>query len=120
MKSGSEFRLLIADKKEIGKFEAKNIKSSFFPSTLNSLIRAINNIRKNNRIYIKIIVPEKGMFVKGYEFSNLPSGLRNLYDYNSAVKNRAEIKFSTIEDFQMEVPVIITGKKLFKLKIRER
>lgn len=120
LKSGSEFRLLIADKKEIGKFEAKNIKSSFFPSTLNSLIRAINNIRKNNRIYIKIIVPEKGMFVKGYEFSNLPSGLRDLYDYNSAVKNRAEIKFSTIEDFQMEVPVIITGKKLFKLKIRER
>ena len=120
LKNGSEFRILIADKKELGKFETKNIKSSFFPSTLNSLIRAINNIRKNNRIYIKMIVPEKGMFVKGYEFSNLPSGLKNLYDYNSAVKNKTEIKLSTIEDFQMEVPVIISGKKLFKLKIRER
>lgn len=120
LKNGSEFRILIADKKELGKFETKNIKSSFFPSTLNSLIRAINNIRKNNRIYIKMIVPEKGMFVKGYEFSNLPSGLKNLYDYNSAMKNKTEIKLSTIEDFQMEVPVIISGKKLFKLKIRER
>lgn len=120
LKNGSEFRILIADKNEIGKFEAKNIKSSFFPSTLNSLIRAINNIRKNNRIYIKMIVPEKGMFVKGYEFSNLPAGLRNLYNYNSAVKNQSEIKYSSLEDYQMEVPVIITGKKLFKLKIRER
>ncbi len=120
LKNGSEFRILIADKKEIGKFEAKNIKTSFFPSTLNSLIRAINNLRKNNRIYIKVIVPEKGMFVKGYEFSNLPSGIKNLYDYNSTVRNQSEIKYSSIEDYQMEVPVIISGKKLFKLKIRER
>ncbi|MCK4890107.1 MAG: hypothetical protein KAS97_09255, partial [Candidatus Aminicenantes bacterium] len=59
-------------------------------------------------------------FVKGYEFSNLPAGLRTLYDYNSAVKNQSEIKYSSLEDYQMEVPVIITGKKLFKLKIRER
>lgn len=46
LKDNSEFTLLIADKNEIGKFESKNIKSSFFPSTLNSLIRAINNLRK--------------------------------------------------------------------------
>ncbi len=120
LKNDSEFTLLIADKKEIGNFESKNIKSSFFPATLNSLIRAINNLRKNNRIYIKMITPEKGMFFKGYEFSNLPSGLRNLYNYNSAVKNQTEIKYSSLEDYQMEVPVIITGKKIFKLKIRER
>ncbi len=120
LKDNSEFTLLIADKNEIGKFESKNIKSSFFPSTLNSLIRAINNLRKNNRIYIKMTTPNKGMFFKGYEFSNLPSGLRNLYNYNSAEKIQTEIKYSSLEDFQMEVPVIITGKKVFKLKIRER
>ncbi|MEN8221815.1 MAG: SpoIVB peptidase S55 domain-containing protein [Acidobacteriota bacterium] len=120
LKNNSEFTLLIADKKEIGRFESKNIKSSFFPSTLNSLIRAINNLRKNNRIYIKMTAPRKGMFFKGYEFSNLPSGMRNLYNYNSPIKNQTEIKYSSLEDYQMEVPVIITGKKIFKLKIRER
>jgi len=120
LKENSEFTLMIADKKAIGKFESKNIKTSFFPSTLNSLIRAINNLRKNNRIYVKMTVPEKGMFLKGYEFSNLPSGLRNLYNYNSAVRNQTEIKYSSLEDYQMEVPVIITGKKVFTLKIRER
>ena len=46
--------------------------------------------------------------------------MRNLYNYNSAVKNQTEIKNSSLEDYQMEVPVIITGKKIFKLKIRER
>ncbi len=120
LKSGSKFQILVADKNEIGRFESKNIKSSFFPAKLSSLIRAINNIRKNNRIYIKIIVPKKGMFLKGYEFSNLPSGMRNVFNYNSTSGKKFEIKFSSIEDYQMEVPVIITGKKMFKLKIRER
>jgi len=120
LKNGSKFQILVADKTEIGKFESKNIKSSFFPSKLNSLIRAINNIRKNNRIYVKLIVPKKGMFLKGYEFSNLPSGMRNLFNYNSTTSKKSEIRFSSIQDYQMEVPVIVTGKKMFKLKIRER
>ncbi|MEN8153374.1 MAG: SpoIVB peptidase S55 domain-containing protein [Acidobacteriota bacterium] len=120
LKKGAPFQLLIADKKAISKFDAKNIKSSFFPSKLNSLIRAINNLRKNNRIYIKLVSPEKGLFVKGHEYSSLPSGLRNMFIYNTKSSDQITIKNSTITEYQMEVQSIISGSKLFKLKIRER
>lgn len=120
LKKGSSFQLLVSDKKGISKFEAKNIKSSFFPSTLSSLIRAINNIRKNNRIYIKLVSPEKGLFVKGHEYSSLPSGLRNMFIFNTKSEDQSTIKNSTITEYQLEVPSIISGSKLFKLKIKER
>ena len=102
------------------KFDSKNVKSSYFPTKLNSLIRAINNLRKNNRVYFKIMTPSQGLYIKGYEYSNLPTSMRNVFRYNSTSVDQSEIRFSTLMEYQMEMPAVVSGQKLFKLKIKER
>lgn len=120
LKPGSEFKILIADKTEMGKFDSKNTKSSYFPVKLDSLIRAINNLRKNNRIYIKVISPEKGLFLKGYEYSNLPLGIKSIFESGPGTDDSSPMKYSTIKEYQMKVSSVIKGKKIFTLKIKER
>ena len=120
LKPGATFYLLVGDKNEMVRFDSKNIKSTYFPIKLSSLIRIINNLRKNNRIYFKLLTPTTGLFIRGYEYSNLPSSLRNIFIYNSSTNVQSEMKYSTINEYQLEVPVVIKGRKLFKLKIKER
>jgi hypothetical protein len=120
LKPGSTFYLMVADKDELMKFDAKNIKTSYFPTKLNSLIRAINNLRKNNRIYFKIMTPVQGLYIQGYEYSNLPMSLRNIFVFNSTSQDQSDIRYSTLTEYQMEFPAVVKGKKLFKLKIKER
>ncbi len=120
LKPGSVFYLMVADKLELIRFESKNIKSNYFPNTLSALIRAINNLRKNNRIYIKLMTPSRGAFIRGHEYSNLPSSLHDMFNYNTSTSDRGTIKYSTITEYQYEVPAVVTGHKLFKLKIKER
>jgi hypothetical protein len=126
LKPDTDFYLLVADNGEMSRFDSKNIRTSFFPIKLNFLIRAINNLRKNNRLYFKLMTPSRGLFVKGYEYPNLPSSLQDVfmydqspvYDLSSGIQSR--IKFSTITEYQLEFPTVVRGKKLFKLKIKER
>lgn len=120
LKPGSTFYLMVADKDEVVKFDSKNIRTTYFPIKLNSLIRAINNLRKNNRIYFKIMTPTRGLFIEGYEYSNLPMSLRNIFIFNSTSRAQSEIRYSTISEYQMEIPSVVRGKKIFKLKIKER
>ncbi len=117
---GSVFYLLVGDKEEISKFEAKSFKTEYFPIKLNPLIRAINNLRKNNRIYFKLVTQTQGLYIKGYEYSNLPLSLQNVFLFNSTSKIQSNIKYSTISEYQLEVPAVVQGNKLFKLKIKER
>jgi hypothetical protein len=117
---GTVFYLMVADREEINKFETKNIKNPYFPEKLNPLIRAINNLRKNNRIYIKLMTQTRGLYIKGYEYSNLPLSLQNVFVYNTSSKVQSKIRFSTITEYQVEAPAVIRGHKLFKLKIKER
>lgn len=120
LKPGSEFYLMAADAAEMVDFDTKVTKAGYFPSRLDALIRAINNLRKNNRLYFKIFVPSDGLFVRGYEYSNLPASVNNMLTYNSAAKDQADILFSTIGEYQYEIPAAVSGKKIFKLTIKER
>jgi hypothetical protein len=120
LKPGSVFYLMIADAGEVTEFDAKAIKTAYFPSKLSSLIRAINNIRRNNRIYLKIFVPAQGIFIKGFEYPHLPSSMNNVLLYNSLAKDQSNMALSTVAEYQYEVPAVVNGKKIFKLIIKER
>jgi hypothetical protein len=126
LKAGSEFYLLAADSDEMGQFDARNVRSTYFPTKLSFLIRAINNLRKNNRLYFKFMTPTSGLFVKGQEYPDLPPSLKNVLDYDSmplegmSPGDEGKIKYSTIKEYQMEFPSVVRGKKLFKLTIKER
>lgn len=120
LKPGSVFYLLVADAGEVTDFDTKAIKTAYFPTKLSALIRAINNIRRNNRIYLKIFVPAQGIFIKGFEYSYLPSSMSNVLLYNSLAKDQANMALSTIAEYQYEVPAVVSGKKIYKLVIKER
>lgn len=120
LKPGSVFYLMVADAGEVTDFDAKAIKTAYFPTKLSALIRAINNIRRNNRIYLKIFVPAQGVFIKGFEYSYLSSSMSNVLLYNSLAKDQAKMALSTIAEYQYEVPAVVNGRKIFKLVIKER
>ncbi len=120
LKPGSVFYLLVADAVEVAEFDAKAIKTAFFPSDLGALIRAINIIRRNNRLYLKLFVPAQGIFIRGFEYSTLPASVGNVLLYNSQAKDQANMTLSTVAEYQYEVPAVVTGKKIFKLRIKER
>jgi hypothetical protein len=120
LKPGSVFYLLVADAAEVSDFDAKAIKTAYFPAKLSTLIRAINNIRKNNRIYLKIFVPAPGIFIRGFEYPYLPSSINNVLLYNSLAKDQANMTLSTIAEYQYEVPAVVSGKKIFKFVVKER
>lgn len=127
LKAATDFYLLVADNTEMGRFDSKNIRSNYFPMKLNFLIRAINNLRKNNRLYLRMMTASGGLFVKGYEYPNLPGSIQKVFTYDQSTitqetspGDQARMKYSTITEYQVAFPSVVRGKKLFKLKIKER
>lgn len=118
---GSTFFLLIGGKDEMVSFDSKNVKSDFFPISLKAITRAINNLRKNNRIYVKIASPQKGLYVSGYEYSQVPPSLSTVFTHNSSEYEAPnDVKLSTLSEYQVDIPNVVSGWKTFKLTIKER
>ena len=118
--AGSDFNLYIGDAVSMYNLEMSQYRSrGFVPRSLSQLIRILNSLRKNNRIYFKIIAAKPGLFLKGEELPNLPLTMKSMFSSPRASATApTEINKSTLRDYQLPVPYVFKGAALIPLKIR--
>jgi len=117
---GSEFNLVVADTNSMQQVELGQYRSGgIVPRSLEQLIRLLNSLRKNNRIYFKLIGPRPGLFLRGEEMPNLPPAMKSLFaSPRASGSSPAEISVSTLSEYQIPVPFVFKGQAIIPVKIR--
>ena len=94
--------------------------ADFVPRSFDQLLRLLSNLRKNNRIYFKIVAPRPGLFLKGEELPNLPPTLKSMFASPRAPSSApTELTRSTLGEFQIPVPYVFRGVTVVPVKIRK-
>lgn len=118
--SGSVCNLIIADSQSLRLLETSQYRSrDFIPRSIEQLIRLLNNLRKNNRIYFKIIASKPGLFLKGEELPNLPPTMKSMFSSSRvATAPPTELDQSTLSYFQLPVGSVFKGSAVIPIRIK--
>lgn len=118
---GSEFTIFVGDAAAMQQIERSQYKTQdFVPRNLNQLVRMLGNLRKNNRIYFKVLAAKPGLFLKGEEMPNLPLTLKSMFSSPRASASSAtELTRSTLSEYQIPVPYVFRGSAVIPIKIRK-
>jgi len=118
---GSEFQIVVADAASMARIEMSQYRSAtFIPRNLSQLVRMLNNLRKNNRIYIKMIASKPGIFLRGEEMSNLPPSMRSMFaSPRAAASSPIELTRSTLMEYQLPIPYVFRGEAVIPVKIKK-
>jgi hypothetical protein len=118
--AGSEFYLIVADALSMQQIELAQYKTRrFMPRSLNHLLRVLSNLRKNNRIYFKIMATKPGLFLKGEELPNLPPTMKMMFTSpRAAMSIPIELEKSTLGEYQYPVPYVFKGAAIIPIKIK--
>ena len=119
--SGSEFYLVIGDAESMHQIEMGQYKTAaFVPRSLEQLIRLLGSLRKNNRIYFKIIASKPGLFLKGEEMPNLPPSMKSMFSSSRAAASYpTELNKSTLSEYQLPLPYVFKGAAIIPIKIKK-
>ncbi len=118
IKKGSKLYILIGDSKTLQKFETRTYKDGFrFPSDEPSLLRALNNLRKNNIIYFKVMTLKKSVFINGYDYSGIPPSFFSFILPAQKDYNYTYPKVTTFKDYALPIDYKFEGSALIKLEI---
>lgn len=119
--AGSEFDLVIGDATSMHQIEISQYKRQVFvPRSLSQLIRILSNLRKNNRVYFKIIASKPGLFLKGEEMPNLPPTMKSMFSSpRAAASSPTELTKSTLREYQVSVPYVFKGLAVIPIKIKK-
>ncbi len=72
-------RIVVADGLSLAQRDAKEGRGEFVPESLQQLIKAINNLKKNDRLYIRLTREQSGSVIAGEGMPDLPPSLLALY-----------------------------------------
>jgi hypothetical protein len=118
--AASEFQILVGDAASMQQVERAQYKvQGFVPRSLDQLVRMLNNLRKNDRIYFRIMAPKPGLFLKGEELPNLPPTLKSMFaSPRASAAGPTEITRSTLSEYQLAIPYVFRGGASIPVRIR--
>jgi hypothetical protein len=109
----------VADGSTLTAVENRSLRQQFSPRDLDQLIRAINNIRKNDRVYVRLQRPEPSVILRGEEFSTLPPSFNNVITSDrSSSSSLSTMRSSNLYEYELpSTPFVITGQRSLTLEV---
>jgi len=112
-------QILIADGMTVMEMDAREQGDELIPRDLTQLIRFINNIRKNDRLYVRMFRRDPGAVVRGEGMPGLPPSILSILDSERNTGSMTPIR--TLPLMEYELPpsdYVIAGSKLFSLLVK--
>ena len=111
--------MLVADGTSLMAMDAREQGDDFIPRDLTQLIRFMNNIRKNDRLYVRLYRREAGAVIKGEGLPGLPPSILSILRSERNTGGMIPIHTSTFMEYELpSSDYVVTGSKVLELEIK--
>jgi hypothetical protein len=111
--------MLVADGASLMSLDEQEEGDSMIPRDLTQLIRFINNIRKNDHLYVRFFRQEPGAVVKGEGLPGLPPSILSILKSDRKVGAMTPIRTSTLMEYELPATdYIVAGAKAMRLLVK--
>jgi hypothetical protein len=112
-------QLVVADAAMTSAIERRDARDGFVPRDLDQLIRALNGIRKNNRLYIRLSRPDRSSaIVAGEYLSSLPPSVLNVMGADQSSASFIPIRNSLLWEHELVTEFSVTGSRLLQITVK--
>ena len=110
------YSLLVADGSTITNVEQREARQAFIPRDLDQLVRAINGLRKNNRIYVRLVRQDEGAIVSGEYMQSLPPSV--LAVLGNGDQGRVQsVRMASVWDADVTTDYVFSGSRLLTVTL---
>ena len=104
--------IMVADGVRLAQFESRELTPQPAQTRgLPQMIRLLNNVRKNNRLYVRLISPDGGAVVKGESLSSLPPSVLAVMESDRNGGSFRPLQSALLGEWELAVDHVITGSR---------
>ncbi|MEE4312554.1 MAG: SpoIVB peptidase S55 domain-containing protein [candidate division KSB1 bacterium] len=93
--------------------------NKFRPNSYDELIALLNEVKRNDAIYIQLIALEKGAYINGQELSDLPPSILNIYKSPKMKGDNIKISRTVLREDTIPMEFRVFGGKTISLPVRK-
>ena len=111
------YSLLVADGPSLTAVEQREMRQQFVPRDLDQLIRAINGLRHNNHLYLRLTRPEEGAIVRGEYLQSLPPSVLAVLGGSEQGSGVVPLRTAAVWDYDLSTDYAVSGTRVLTLTV---
>jgi hypothetical protein len=115
-----ELTVLVSDGRQLNAMEQRELRGSLQPQTIAQLVRVINDTRRNNRIYVRLMTGRAGAVVNGEAMTALPPSVLSVLEADRNGGSFTPIRNATLGEWEIPADAAVTGSRVLTINLEAR
>ena len=109
--------ILVADATQLTQRERQKGLSLRNAENLDQMIKALNDMRRNNRLYVKLLSPAAGAIVRGKTLPSLPPSVLAVLEGDRRSGGLVRLRQATLGEWQIQTDYVVSGSRLLTIDV---
>ena len=112
--------ILVTDGKQLNASEARELRRTVQPQSVAQIIRVLNDTRRNNRIYVRLLAGAPGAVVNGEALTSLPPSVLAVLEGDSNGGSFSPIRSAPVGQWELPMDSAVIGSRLLAIDVEGR
>jgi hypothetical protein len=114
--SGS-LTVMVSDGARLAQWERREVRQPTEPRSVPQLMRALNTVRKNNRLYVRLLASDAGAVVRGEPLSSLPPSVLGVLEADRSAGDFIPLRNATLAEWNLPTEHAVVGSRVLTINI---
>ena len=109
--------ILVSDGRQLNAIEQRDVRRTLEPQTVTQLVRLLNDTRRNNRVYIRLLSGTPGAVVNGEAMAALPPSVLSVLESDRNGGSFTPMRSATVGEWELPMDSAVTGSRLLTIEV---
>jgi hypothetical protein len=114
--SGS-LSVMVSDGSRLAQWERREVRQPTEPRSVPQLMRTLNTLRKNNRLYVRLLASDSGAVVSGEPLSSLPPSVMGVIEADRSTGEFVPLRSATLGEWNLPTEYAVIGSRTLTIVI---
>ena len=112
-----DLSILVTDGRQLNTLERRELRRTLQPQSVAQLMRVLNETRRNNRIYVRLLTGTPGAVVRGEALTALPPSVLSVMESERNGGSFSPIRSATVGEWELVMSSAVSGSRLLTIDV---
>jgi hypothetical protein len=118
--ASGQLTVMVSDGRQLNSIEQRELRRSVQPVSIGQMVKVLNETRRSNRIYVRLLTGTPGAVVNGEAMTSLPPSVLSVLEGDRSSGNFAPIRSAALGEWELPMDSAISGTRVLTIDLEGR
>jgi hypothetical protein len=117
MNASGSLSVMVSDGSRLAQWERREVRQPSEPRSVPQLMRTLNMLRKNNRLYVRLLASDSGAVISGEALSSLPPSVLGVVEADRSNGDFVPLRSATLGEWNLPTEFAVVGSRMLTINL---